>query len=258
MREEGMREEESTRDVGDWDDESGFSLLEMLISAAILLLFMGAAYLTSFHVQEVSMRTGLRIASQQGARLAVDNVARMIIATGSDPSGLAFDGVDSFAEATATTLRIRRDLPHDFNDNGTTWDVLDNNSDGDTEDDDENENGDGFLNDVGEDVTFTVDVANGTLTRTDNAASTVVTLADNVLANPNGVPFFAYSFDPASGHLDTITVTLTVAGERNDLLTDQAVAYTASTAIAPRLENTAAIIVVDSVPDTKKKKKKKK
>lgn len=233
-------------------------MLEMIIATGLLLLFMGAAYTTSAHIQELSMRTGLRIAAQQGARLAINKMARQILMTGADPSGRAFGSVDEFVVTTATTLRIRTDLPHDFNGNGTPWDVLDNNNDGDTEDDNEDENGDGYLNDVGEDVTFAFDAAKGVITYTDNTAATVVTLAANVVANPSGAPLFTYSRDPTTGVPETITITLTVSGGRNDLLTDEEVLFTAVTAVAPRMQNTPEIISSEIAPGAKKPKKKKK
>ncbi len=239
-------------------ETAGFSILEVLIGSLVLLFFMAAAYTVSYHVQEIGTRSELRAYSQQGVRLVVDDIARLIRMTGSDPSGRAFEGVAKYPVATATTLQIRMDMRHDFNDDGDNWDVLDTNDDNDTRDDNENENGDGFLNDPGEDVTFAYNAVDETITSTDNVTGDVSVLARNVLPNPDGTPLFTYVTDPVSGVPKSIRLAVTVSAERNDLLTDQIVTYTGATVISPRLESIPSISSIVELSEINKKKKKKK
>ena len=75
-----------------------------------------------------------------------------------------------------------------------------------------NENGDGFLNDPGEDVTFAYNAVDETITSTDNVTGDVSVLARNVLPNPDGTPLFTYVTDPVSGVPKSIRLAVTVSG----------------------------------------------
>jgi hypothetical protein len=177
---------------------------------------------------------------------------------GNDPPGeLSARASSWFPLSTAPQLQFRMDLPMDANDNGTMWDVIDGNADNDADDDDENENGDGFINDEGEDLTFTLDAGAGTITMTDNTTGDSFVLADRVLPNPGGEPLFAYVRNPVNNDPILVTLTVTVAGPRDDLITNNQVLYTLTTSIAPRLESVPDGGFVEAYTETTKAKVKK-
>ena len=239
-------------------EEHGFSLIELMISSAVLLMFMAAAYTVSQFMQDIGIRGQMRADNQQVSRLALERMESVIRMAGNDPAGRAFGaGAAVFPVSTATQLHMRRDLPRDDNNNGNTWDVIDGNGDNDTQDDNENENGDGFINDEGEDLTFTYNAGAGTLTMTDNVTGDTSILADGLQANPGGQPLFAYVRDPVSNDPIRITLTVTVASSRNDLITGLPILYTLTTSIAPRLENVPDIGFVEGNGEAGKTKKKK-
>jgi len=229
----------------------GFSLIELIVSSAVLLFFLGAAYTVSQYMQDIGIRGQLRAGNQQSSRMALERMESLIRMAGNDPSGRAFfSGFDSIPVSTATQLQMRMDLPIDANDNGTTWDVIDGNADNDVDDDDENENGDGFINDAGEDVTFSYDAVAGTITLTDNITNDTFIVADGVQPNPGGTPLFTYVRDPVSNDPIRVILTVTIASARADLITGNPILYTLTTTIAPRLESAPDIGFVESNTET--------
>ncbi len=228
-------------------EQQGFSLIELMVASFIMLMFMAAAYSVSQSMQDIGIRSQRRAGNQQAARMALERMESAIRMAGNDPSGRAFSAsTGPFPVSTATQLQLRMDLPRDNNDNASTWDVIDGNADNDTDDDNENENGDGFLNDEGEDLTFTHSAAAGTITMTDNNTGNSFIVADRVRPNPGGQPLFAYVRDPVSNDPIRITLTVTVAAERDDLITGVPILYTLTTTIAPRLESVPDIGFVES------------
>lgn len=239
-------------------EQHGFSLIELMVSSAIMLFFLAAAYSVSQSMQDIGIRAQLRAGNQQASRMALERLESVIRMAGNDPAGRAFPaGFAVFPVSTGTQLRLRMDLPRDDNGNGTTWDVIDGNGDNDTEDDNENENGDGFINDEGEDLTFTLDVGAGTITMTDNVTGDSFVIADRVVPNPGGAPLFTYLRDPVSNNPIRVILTVTVASARDDLITDDPILYTLTTTIAPRLESVPDIGFVEGNTESKKTKTKK-
>lgn len=239
-------------------EQHGFSLIELMVSSAIMLFFLAAAYSVSQSMQDIGIRSQLRAGNQQASRMALERLESIIRMAGNDPSGRAFPaGVAVFPVSTGTQLRLRMDLPLDDNDDGTTWDVIDGNADGDIEDDNENENGDGFLNDEGEDLTFTLDAGAGTITMTDNVTGDSFVIADRVVPNPGGTPLFTYVRDAVSNVPFRVILTVTVASARDDLITNNPILYTLTTTIAPRLQSVPDIGIVDTNTESKKTKVKK-
>lgn len=97
-------------------DESGVSLLELLLAMAILgLITLGILGL--WRSTQESYLQGSRAADlQQNARVALEQMAREIRQAGLDPTGATFAGCIStytppcpVEEATATTIRVKAD-----------------------------------------------------------------------------------------------------------------------------------------------------
>lgn len=211
----------------------GFSLLEMLVSMLVLTMFMGAAFTFGSHIREYQQRVMIQADAQQSGRLAIDRVEMLLRTAGSDPTGEAIASPDdALAERTATGLRILRDLPQDTNDDGDTWDVVDLDDDGQTDGDDENENGDGFLDDPAEDVTLAV--ADGQLRLVDNTTGTTLVLTNGVVANDGNRPIFSYVTD-AEGDLVAVAVELTVATATIDPVTGETLRVTYTSTVYPRI-----------------------
>ena len=233
-------------------EQQGFSLVELMVSSAIMLMFLAAAYTVSMSMQDIGIRSQLRAGNQQASRLALERMESVIRMAGNDPAGRAFPaGFEVFPVSTGTQLRMRTDLPRDNNANGTTWDVIDGNADNDTEDDNENENGDGIINDEGEDLTFSLNVGAGTITMTDNVTGDSFLVAERVLPNPGGEDLFTYLRDATSNDPIRVILTVTVAAPRDDLITSDPVVYTLTTTIAPRLENVPDVAFVDNYTESK-------
>ena len=238
--------------------QHGFSLIELMVSSAVMLMFMAAAYTVSQSMQDIGIRAQLRAGNQQGSRLALERLESVIRMAGNDPAGRAFpSGVAVFPVSTGTQLRMRMDLPRDNNNNGSTWDVIDLNNDNDTDDDNENENGDGFINDEGEDLTFTLNAGAGTITMTDNVTGDSFVIAERVQPNPGGEDLFTYVRDPVSNDPIRIILTVTIASARDDLITSDPILYTLTTTIGPRLESVPDIGFVEGNTESTKTKKKK-
>lgn len=138
-----------------------------------------------------------------------------------------------FAEATESRLRLRLDRPQDVNGDGDMWDVVDANDDGDSRDDDENENADGFLNDPLEDLTYVHDLDARTFTLIDNVTDDVYVLAEGVIANPGGAPAFRYERDGDT--ILSITVELTVEAAVVDFVRGAPATSTGRVSARPRL-----------------------
>ncbi len=227
-------------------EQQGFSLIELMVASFVMLMFMAAAYSVSQSMQDIGIRGQRRAGNQQASRMALERMEGVIRMAGNDPSGTAFsNSFQPFPVSTATQLQLRMDLPRDNNNNGSTWDVIDGNADNDTDDDNENENGDGFINDEGEDLTFTHNAAAGTITMTDNVTGNTFIVAERVQPNPGGQPLFTYVRDPVSNDPIRVTLTVTVASDRDDLITGDPILYTLTTTIAPRLESVPDIGFVE-------------
>jgi len=205
----------------------------MLVSMLVLTMFMGAAFTFGSHIREYQQRVMIQADAQQSGRLAIDRVETLLRTAGSDPTGQAIASPeDALAERTATGLRIYRDLPQDVNDDGDMWDVVDLDDDGQTDGNDENENGDGLLDDAGEDLTLAV--ANGQLSMTDNITGVTLTLTGGVVENDANRPVFGYVTD-ADGDLVAVTVELTVATATIDPVTGAPLRVTYNTTVYPRI-----------------------
>lgn len=233
-----------TRNPHPGSDAQGFSLLEMLVSMVVLSLFMGAAFQLGGSVRDFQRRVSIQADAQQAARLALARVVELLKSAGNDPSGDAVSGPeDAVGGRTATELTIQRDLPQDFDDDGDTWDVVDLDDDGLTDGNDENENGDGFLDDAGEDLVLTFDAQAGELRLTDLALDSTVVLVDRLVANPDNRPVFAYQLD-ASGDLVSISVEVTVVSDGIDPVTGETLAVTYAATVRPPMLGSR---VLDSV-----------
>lgn len=143
--------------------DRGFSMVEMLVTLVINLVIMGAIYTTLIASQRLYVSEEESIDMQQQARVAMDIMIRDIRRAGNDPMQTAFSGGSAFIPtAKPETIRILADLPQDVNADGDAMDSDD--TDGNNIwDDDENENGDGVLNDTDEDITFCLAPHDGSL-----------------------------------------------------------------------------------------------
>jgi type IV pilus assembly protein PilW len=137
--------------------EHGFSMVELLCAFGILLAVMAGVYSLMIQNEKI-YQVQLNLADmQQNARVALDLMTRDIRMAGADPSGRAFAAPNTdlpIESATVDSFWVKSDRPYDPDDNG--FEISDKSSpaDNDTEDDDENEFGDGFLNDEGESVEY--------------------------------------------------------------------------------------------------------
>ena len=123
-----------------------------------------------------------------------------------------------------------------------TYDVVDLNNDGDTTDNNENENGDGVLDDAFEDVTYVFDAANASFFLIDNATGTQYTIAEGVIANADGTPTFQY--DVESGQIIGVTVQITIESSIRDEVADAPAQSIARITARPR---TISSRVLDSL-----------
>lgn len=128
--------------------ESGFTLVELMISIVISAMVFGAIY-TAFRSQQKSTDTQIQIAQmQQNLRAASLLMTRELRMTGFDPSG---DAGATVTSALPNALRVTMDLRGDDPPAG-----VDADGDGITDPD-------GDLTDPGEDVTYSLYVdADGT------------------------------------------------------------------------------------------------
>lgn len=95
-------------------DSNGFTLVEVLISIAIVGIVMGSIY-TIFISSNRSYRTQESVAdAQQRVRVGIDFIAHDLRLAGLDPVGPATDPVDGSSAgiklATATNLRLTADI----------------------------------------------------------------------------------------------------------------------------------------------------
>lgn len=155
---------------------SGYSMVELLVAITITLIIMGGVYGVMIHNQLI-YETETNVADmQQNARIAFDLMSREIRMAGADPAGRAFSGADEPVElGLANEVHIKMDRPRDFwnaaktpNTPDGALNVVDGyncasvavcacstvGTDAKTDGDNENEFGDGCLNDPGEDVTY--------------------------------------------------------------------------------------------------------
>jgi type II secretory pathway pseudopilin PulG len=159
------------------DFEAGFSLLELLVSVVLMLLVLIALHQTVVTGQRIFTTQEELAATSQQARVAMDTISRCVRRAGSNPLDTVFHFNTDPDElpiplAEANAIQILADLPQDvMNDAGNLTpdgDTMDSNDlDGNNIwDDDENEHGDGLLNDPEEDVTFYLSPADANLNPT--------------------------------------------------------------------------------------------
>jgi type IV pilus assembly protein PilW len=96
-------------------NQSGFTLLEMLISSAIFAIVLFAIYTIYITSQATSTRGINKIEVQQNARVAKERMAREIRMAGYDPSSaIPVQGSPTAVQvATATTLTFIADVTGD-------------------------------------------------------------------------------------------------------------------------------------------------
>ncbi len=181
-----MKREEKKR--AEIQMESGFTLIEALVVVLLTVIILIGLYdlmetnQKIYNVQQDITTMNLR------TRTAVLQMVTAIRTAGSNNLFAAnLTGNPFIAIAEANRIRVVEDLPRDINGDGDTFDLLDFSSPANgSADDNENENGDGFVNDPLEDVTFSL---NGTdLIRTqyfDNSycPSGCPATSDNILVN---------------------------------------------------------------------------
>ena len=164
-------------------NENGFTLIEIIMALLITSIVVSAVYslfsqmTRSFTSQEVTAEV------QQQLRLGIDFIVRDIRKTGFDPTGLTQAGITS---ATPTSFQF-------------------------TADRDEN----GSLTDLGEDITYTFNAAEGRLERLDaNSTFGTEVLVENVDVASSGFTYLDGSSPPAAttdpDTIRTIVIAMTV------------------------------------------------
>jgi type II secretory pathway pseudopilin PulG len=92
---------------GSGDEQSGFGLVEFLISAAVMLLTAGIAFSVLTDIQRtVSYQTEVQ-SVLNNTRIAVQTVGRYVRQAGNDPLG---SGVSGISIASPSELQVRSDL----------------------------------------------------------------------------------------------------------------------------------------------------
>lgn len=171
--------------------DRGFSLVEVLVSLLLNLVILGAIYTTLITSQRLYISEEEGIDMQQEARVAMDVMVRDIRRAGNDPMQLAFSGGSAYIPtAKPNIIRVLADLPQDENDDGDNFDPNDANSNN-VWDDDENENGDGVLNDTDEDITFCLAPHDGNLLPTGPGPWTLVKRVPDGAGGTEEVPLCA-------------------------------------------------------------------
>jgi type II secretory pathway pseudopilin PulG len=155
-------------------NDRGFSMVELLVTLTLNLVVLGAIFTMLITTQRLYISEEEGIDMQQEARVAMDVMVRDIRRAGNDPSEKAFSGgFPCIPTAKLNHIRILADLPQDGNSDGDTIDSGDANANN-IWDDDENENGDGVLNDADEDVIFCLSPHDNTLAPTGSGPWTLV------------------------------------------------------------------------------------
>jgi Tfp pilus assembly protein PilW len=96
-----------TSQYPEWQDETGFSLAEFLISALILLVISGSIFMMLAQTQRAaSYQTEIQ-AVLENMRIALNTLERVFRQAGSNPTSAAFAGVNSM---TSQGVRILADL----------------------------------------------------------------------------------------------------------------------------------------------------
>ncbi|MFC2172171.1 PilW family protein [Acidobacteriota bacterium] len=205
---------------------AGFSLVEFLVAITITLIIMGAVFGLVVHNQQVYEAESNIADMQQNMRIALDLMTREIRMAGSNPTGRAFDtssGDHAIELGKADLIEIKLDRGRDFWDTTTPppsigadgqLEVVDGytncncgdpcnctpslGQDARTDCDNEDEYGDGCINDPGEHILFKV--VNGTLYRVlepddDPVTKTEQPIADNI----TNLTFTYYRYVSGSG-----------------------------------------------------------
>ncbi len=104
-------------------NQSGFTLLEMLISSAIFAIVLFAIYTMHITSLDTSIRGVNKIEVQQNARVAKERMAREIRMAGYDPSSaIPLQGSPTAVQvATATTLTFIADVTGDGRSDQVTY-----------------------------------------------------------------------------------------------------------------------------------------
>ncbi len=178
-RAEGGKEDSvlSTSKTGRQRHERGFSLVEMVITLAILAIVLGVVGQTVFRVQQSYLRTRTAVEGQNNARSALDLMTRLIRQAGNNPRNnplvIPLRVQDNIAPVgRIDTIRI-----------GSDWNPAD-----------------GDALDPYEDVTFSLNAAAGQLMLREGAGLNLP-----FLENING--FEILCFDGAGNPIDAATAT---------------------------------------------------
>lgn len=156
--------------------QSGFTLIELMIALALSAAVM-AGVAATYHMQARSYVTQTEITDTvQSARAAIYFLERELRMAGADPTEKADAGITA---ATSDSIQFTMDLT------GGQWDKIDNDSDGNTDEDDESRFGDGEINradrdtDNDEDIRYAINT-NGELGRANNGSAVLQAVAENI------------------------------------------------------------------------------
>ena len=221
--------------------EHGFSMVELLVALGILSLVMAGVYSLMIQNEKI-YQVQLNLSDmQQNARVSLDLMAREIRMAGADPTYRAFldPAVNEAIEAAgASSIEVKMDRPYDDEDDG--YDISDKNTDNDTEDLNENDFGDGFINDDGEHVEFSWNSSTGVLFRVlkNHDPNIQQPVADNV----TGLAFTYFDddgneiADPDNNRddIEKIEIAITVRSRDKDLNTGQYKTFSLSTEVTLR------------------------
>ena len=156
--------------------QAGYTLVELMVAVALT-----GIVTVSIYKGYVSVSTGYDVQEQvvevqQNARVGVDRMVRELRLAGCDPDQA---GVGSFLQIDDSTIRFTMDLI------GGDTDGVDNDGDGITDEADEVLLSDGAIDDLGEDITFSL--VGEELQRSDANGTT-----DTIIDNVNALRFFYY------------------------------------------------------------------
>ena len=146
------------------ESESGFTLVEFMISSLIMMIVMGGTLLLATRIQEgYQFQTDDTVVEQE-ARYALDWIARDLRSAGSDPYNIIANNQGIFLDPNGganndDSIRIQADISP----NGP----------------------DGDIGDAGENITIALDTVNRVITRADtnSAAPAAVAMTDTIFTD---------------------------------------------------------------------------
>jgi len=137
--------------------ERGFSLIELLVVVLLTSIILIALYDLFDTNNKISAAQQQVTTMNLRTRTAMAEMVTAIRTAGSNNlNAINLQGNPFIADAEADSIRVIEDLPQDTNGDGNTFDRNDLNTDLDFADDNEDDNGDGYINDKDEDVTFSL------------------------------------------------------------------------------------------------------